>query len=379
MSTIITLLCFILVLGVTVFIHELGHFLFAKKAGIYCYEFSLGMGPVLWKFNRKNDETTYAIRLFPIGGFVQMAGEAVDLDEDIPKEKRMQSKTWMQRFLTVSAGVIFNFLLALIIFFTVGMITGTDDQKAYVGSIGENFNVSSTNLQVGDRVLKISGKDSWSYNKALLLLMTSEGKTISLEVKHENGTKEIINVEPTLVKPILDGDKKVTGYEVVSEKTDDSEYKYGIGLNTKATSVKIKSVKDFFSNIYHAVIYSFVSFVSLIEQMLYTIFYLCVGKISLKSLSGPVGIYQVVGESAKYGFINVIYLIGYICVNVGFINLLPLPAFDGGRVFFMIIEAIRKKPVSPKVENIIHAVGLVLLMILMVVITFNDIVRIFFK
>ena len=379
MSTIITLLCFILVLGVTVFIHELGHFLFAKKAGIYCYEFSLGMGPVLWKFNRKNDETTYAIRLFPIGGFVQMAGEAVDLDEDIPKEKRMQSKTWMQRFLTVSAGVIFNFLLALIIFFTVGMITGTDDQKAYVGSIGENFNVSSTNLQVGDRVLKINGKDSWSYNKALLLLMTSEGKTISLEVKHENGTKEIINVEPTLVKPILDDDKKVTGYEVVSEKTDDSEYKYGIGLNTKATSVKIKSVKDFFSNIYHAVIYSFVSFVSLIEQMLYTIFYLCVGKISLKSLSGPVGIYQVVGESAKYGFINVIYLIGYICVNVGFINLLPLPAFDGGRVFFMIIETIRKKPVSPKVENIIHAVGLVLLMILMVVITFNDIVRIFFK
>lgn len=379
MSTIITLLCFILVLGVTVFIHELGHFLFAKKAGIYCYEFSLGMGPVLWKFNRKNDETTYAIRLFPIGGFVQMAGEAVDLDEDIPKEKRMQSKTWMQRFLTVSAGVIFNFLLALIIFFTVGMITGTDDQKAYVGSIGENFNVSSTNLQVGDRVLKINGKDSWSYNKALLLLMTSEGKTISLEVKHENGTKEIINVEPTLVKPILDDDKKVTGYEVVSEKTDDSEYKYGIGLNTKATSVKIKNVKDFFSNIYHAVVYSFVSFVSLIEQMLYTIFYLCVGKISLKSLSGPVGIYQVVGESAKYGFINVIYLIGYICVNVGFINLLPLPAFDGGRVFFMIIEAIRKKPVSPKVENIIHAVGLVLLMILMVVITFNDIVRIFFK
>lgn len=379
MSTIITLLCFILVLGVTVFIHELGHFLFAKKAGIYCYEFSLGMGPVLWKFNRKNDETTYAIRLFPIGGFVQMAGEAVDLDEDIPKEKRMQSKTWMQRFLTVSAGVIFNFLLALIIFFTVGMITGTDDQKAYVGSIGENFNVSSTNLQVGDRVLKINGKDSWSYNKALLLLMTSEGKTISLEVKHENGTKEIINVEPTLVKPILDDDKKVTGYEVVSEKTDDSEYKYGIGLNTKATSVKIKSVKDFFSNVYHAVIYSFVSFVSLIEQMLYTIFYLCVGKISLKSLSGPVGIYQVVGESAKYGFISVIYLIGYICVNVGFINLLPLPAFDGGRVFFMIIEAIRKKPVSPKVENIIHAVGLVLLMILMVVITFNDIVRIFFK
>ncbi len=378
MSTIITLLCFILVLGVTVFIHELGHFLFAKKAGIYCYEFSLGMGPVLWKFNRKNDETTYAIRLFPIGGFVQMAGEAVDLDEDIPEDKRMQSKTWMQRFLTVSAGVLFNFLLALVIFFIVGMITGTDDQKAYVGSIGENFKVSSSNLQVGDQILKVNGKNSWSSNKTLLLLMVNSGKNLSLDVKHADGTKENIIIEPTLVKEVVDDNNNVI-YEIVSEKTDDSEYKFGIGLKTKSTSVKVNSIKDFFSNVYHGVIYAFVSFASLIDQMVYTCFYLLTGKISLTSLSGPVGIYQVVGESAKYGFINVVYLIGYICVNVGFINLLPLPAFDGGRVFFMIIEAIRKKPVSPKVENIIHAVGLVLLMILMVVITFNDILRLFVK
>ncbi len=378
MSTIITLLCFILVLGVTVFIHELGHFLFAKKAGIYCYEFSLGMGPVLWKFNRKNDETTYAIRLFPIGGFVQMAGEAVDLDENIPEDKRMQSKTWMQRFLTVSAGVLFNFLLALVIFFIVGMITGTDDQKAYVGSIGENFKVSSSNLQVGDQILKVNGKNSWSSNKTLLLLMVNSGKNLSLDVKHADGTKENIIIEPTLVKEVVDDNNNVT-YEIVSEKTDDSEYKFGIGLKTKSTSVKVNSIKDFFSNVYHGVIYAFVSFASLIDQMVYTCFYLLTGKISLTSLSGPVGIYQVVGESAKYGFINVVYLIGYICVNVGFINLLPLPAFDGGRVFFMIIEAIRKKPVSPKVENIIHAVGLVLLMILMVVITFNDILRLFVK
>ena len=258
MSTIITLLCFILVLGVTVFIHELGHFLFAKKAGIYCYEFSLGMGPVLWKFNRKNDETTYAIRLFPIGGFVQMAGEAVDLDEDIPEDKRMQSKTWMQRFLTVSAGVLFNFLLALVIFFIVGMITGTDDQKAYVGSIGENFKVSSSNLQVGDQILKVNGKNSWSSNKTLLLLMVNSGKNLSLDVKHADGTKENIIIEPTLVKEVVDDNNNVI-YEIVSEKTDDSEYKFGIGLKTKSTSVKVNSIKDFFSNVYHGVIYAFFS------------------------------------------------------------------------------------------------------------------------
>lgn len=375
----LTFIYFILVLGITVFIHELGHFIFAKKAGIYCYEFSLGMGPVIWKFNRKNDETTYSLRLFPIGGFVQMAGEAVDLDENIPEDKRMQSKSWFQRFMTVIAGILFNFLLAIIIFFIVGMIVGTDDQKAYVSSIGENFKASSTNLRVGDEILKINGKSSWSNSKALLLMMVNNGKTISLDVKHEDGSKELIVLEPTLVKEILDDDKNVIGYEVLDEKIDDAIYKFGIGLASKETSVKVNSVLDFFKNVYHALIYAFVSFIGLIDQMVHIIMYLFTGKLSLSSLSGPVGIYQVVGESAKYGFINVVYLIGYICVNVGFINLLPLPAFDGGRLFFMIIEAIRKKPVSPKVENIIHSVGLILLMILMVVISFNDIVRIFFK
>ena len=376
-----TLIYFILVLGITVFIHELGHFLFAKKAGIYCYEFSLGMGPALFKFNRKNDETTYCIRLFPIGGFVQMAGEAVDLDENIPKEKRMQSKTWFQRFLTISAGVIFNFLLALIIFFIVGMISGTTDQKAYVGGIGENFKASSTNLQVGDQILKINDKKSEQNSKALLLLTVNSGKTIDVLVRHTDGKEETITIEPTLVKEVLDEDGNVTGYEVndgeVSEK--DAIYKYGISLTSKVTSVKISSFKDFWNNVYYAIIYSFSTFTGLIDQMFNIIVYLCTGKLSLSSLSGPIGIYEVVGESAKYGFINVVYLIGYICVNVGFINLLPLPAFDGGRIFFMIIEAIRRKPVSPKIENIIHAVGLTLLMILMVVITFNDIVRIFVK
>lgn len=373
----LTFIYFILVLGITVFIHELGHFIFAKKAGIYCYEFSLGMGPVIWKFNRKNDETTYSLRLFPIGGFVQMAGEAVDLDENIPEDKRMQSKSWFQRFMTVIAGILFNFLLAIIIFFIVGMIVGTDDQKAYVSSIGENFKASSTNLRVGDEILKINGKSSWSNSKALLLMMVNNGKTISLDVKHEDGSKELIVLEPTLVKEILDDDKNVIGYEVLDEKTDDAIYKFGIGLASKETSVKVNSVLDFFKNVYHALIYAFVSFIGLIDQMVHIIMYLFTGKLSLSSLSGPVGIYQVVGESAKYGFIYVVYLIGYICVNVGFINLLPLPAFDGGRLFFMIIEAIRKKPVSPKVENIIHSVGLVLLMILMVVISFNDIIKLF--
>ena len=113
MSLLITIIAFIFILGVTVTIHEFGHFLFAKKAGIYVYEFSIGMGPRLFKFNRKNDETDYSIRLFPIGGYVQMAGEDIEVDKNIPKDKLLQSKTWLQRFLTMVAGVMFNFLLAI--------------------------------------------------------------------------------------------------------------------------------------------------------------------------------------------------------------------------------------------------------------------------
>ena len=113
--------------------------------------------------------------------------------------------------------------------------------------------------------------------------------------------------------------------------------------------------------------------------MFFTISYLFTGKLSLSNLSGPVGIYNIVGETSKAGFLNVIYLIGYLSINVGFINLLPIPAFDGGRILFLIIEKIRRKPVNPKVENTIHAVGLVLLMILMIAITYNDIVRFIIK
>ena len=130
-----TLVYMILILGIIVFIHEFGHFLFAKKAGIYVYEFSLGMGPRIFKFNRKNDETEYSLRLFPIGGFVRMAGEEVDLDEKIPENKRMQSKTWMERFLTVIAGIMFNFILAIIVFFIVGLLNGASQNKPYISAV----------------------------------------------------------------------------------------------------------------------------------------------------------------------------------------------------------------------------------------------------
>ena len=150
------------------------------------------------------------------------------------------------------------------------------------------------------------------------------------------------------------------------EENGETVYRYGFSI---ATEVK----KGFFN----AIKYGFTKLFSLMEQMLMIIGYLCTGKLSLSSLSGPIGIYKIVGASAKNGLINLVYLTGYLCVNVGIINIIPLPAFDGGRILFLIIEKIKGKPVSPKVENTIHSIGMVLLMILMVAITINDIIKLF--
>lgn len=342
-----SIIYFILVLSITIFIHELGHFLFAKKAGIYVYEFCIGMGPRIFMFKRKNDETEYGIRLFPIGGFVQMAGEEVEVDEEVPKEKRMQSKTWTERFLTIIAGVMFNFLLAIITFTIVGCVVGVPNDKVIVSDINHEYIDYETNLQKGDLITKINGKKVANQDMFLLEFQLVNKQTLYLEVKHQDNKIETVEIVPK------------------EEKVDDTVvYKYGFSLDATPS-------KDFTK----IITYGFTKTWNLIVQMFYTILYLVTGKLSLDSLSGPIGIYNVVSESAKAGFINIIYLIGFLCVNVGFINLLPIPAFDGGRILFMIIEKIKGSPVNPKVENIIHAVGLVLLMILMLVITWNDIFK----
>lgn len=347
MSFLLNLLYFCIVLGITVFIHELGHFLFAKKAGVYVYEFSIGMGPKLFQLKRKNDETEYSIRALPIGGFVSMAGE-VEEDSKIPKEKQLTNKSWNHRFMTIIAGILFNFILAIVIFFLIGLLHGSVSRKTYVGVVEENYPASATNLKVGDEITSINGKGIYSSDLFILEMEVLKGQTIELNVKHEDGTKESI-----LLTPIK---------EETEEKTN---YYYGFQLTSKVEKGLLNAVQ-----------YAFEKTISLILQMIYVIWYLIIGKLSVGSLSGPVGIYTLVGETAKSGFLNLIFLIGYLSLNVGFVNLLPIPAMDGGRAFFLLIEKIKGSPVNPELENKIHTVGLALLMILMIYVTFNDILRI---
>ena len=344
-----TIIYFILILGGIVFFHELGHFLFAKKAGVYIYEFSIGMGPQLFKWKSKKDETMYSIRLLPIGGFVQMAGEEIDPDENIPKEKRMQSKTWLQRFSIMIAGIFFNFVLAIVLLFVVGLINGTPQKETYIGVIDKNSSAYNAGLRENFEILQVNGKKASTKDILSLELIANVKKEVEIKYKDENGNVEIAKFKADTV-----------------DENGTTNYKYGFSLINQKQ-------RGFFSSIK----YAFTKTIELIEYMFFVIWYLITGKISLTNLSGPIGIFTMVGETAKEGLINLVYLMAIIIVNVGFINFLPLPAFDGGRILFLIIEKIKGSPVNPKIENIIHTVGLGLLMLLMVFITYNDILRIF--
>ncbi|MDD2181717.1 MAG: RIP metalloprotease RseP [Bacilli bacterium] len=344
-----TFIYFVLVLGITVFIHELGHFIFAKRAGIYIYEFSLGMGPRIFKFNRPNDETEYSIRLFPIGGYVSMSGEEVEIDESVPKEKRFQSKTWIQKFLTIVAGVLFNFILAIVLLFIVGLVVGSPQNTPIIDSLDEEYPTYSTELKPGDEIVKVNNKKIRSVDRLMMELQLNSGKDLTFEVIDKNNNVKTVELEP---KKIEENGKEV--------------YKYGFSIDNTITRGILPSVK-----------FAFVKTGNLIEQMVIIVTSLVTGQLKLNALAGPIGIYGIVGETARTGLINIVYLIAFLSINVGFINIMPFPAFDGGRLLFLVVEKIKGSPINAKVENVVHNIGFSLLILLMLVVTYNDILRLF--
>lgn len=344
----LSLLWFILILGAIVAVHEFGHFIFAKLSGMYVYEFSIGMGKKIFGKKRKGGETEFCIRAIPLGGFCSIAGEDLE-NKDVPKERQMCNKNFVSRFLVLFAGAFNNFLFAFLILFISALIYGGISTKPYIGAVASEYPAKEAGIEAGDLVLSINDKKITNWDKALVMLQTSNGETMTFKLKKENG--EIVEY---IVKP-----KK----ETLEDGT--KGYKFGISPKYAKEYGFINSIK-----------YAYLKTISLFGSMWDTLKYLFTGRVGIDQLSGPVGIFTIIDSQAKQGIEAVLYLVAYLSINVGIINLLPFPAFDGGRILFLFIEKIFKKPVSPKVENIIHSIGFMLIIGLLIYVTCNDIIRI---
>lgn len=353
---ILALILLILILSILIFLHEFGHYLTAKKFGAYVYEFSLGMGPKIFSFKRKkkDDPTEYSLRLFPIGGFCAIAGEVDEEDGSEVKLKKsdyMCNKPIWQRCIILIAGVTMNFLTGFVVLFISALIWGATNSDSYVGAAPEGYPIAEAGIEVGDRIISINGKNAKTWDRITLILnLKHESDTYTFKVEKQDGSIVDYEVTPNVTKNENGEETKV----------------FGFGQSATRERGIIASLK-----------YAFTKTFSVIASMWSIIGNLLVGHLSLNSLSGPVGVYSIIGQAAHTSAESVLYLIAYLSLNLGFINVLPFPAFDGGRVLFLIIEKIRKKKMNPNIENTINNIGFAILMLLMIIITVKDILKLF--
>lgn len=335
----------ILVFGVIVLVHELGHFLLAKANGIRVDEFSIGMGPRLLSWVK--GETRYSLKLLPIGGSCMM-GE----DEDDTSEGSFNSKSVWARISVVAAGAIFNFILALV--FAVVIISFTGYDKPVISGVVEGFPAEEAGMQAGDRIIKMNHKKINLWREVTYYNMFHQGETV--DVVYER-----------------DGEK----YEITITPKKDEDGSYLLGVTSPSAYEK--------ANVFTAVQYGVYEVKFWICTTLESLKMLITGGVGVDQLSGPVGIVDVVDDtyqqSKEYGalvvFIQMLNIGILLSANLGVMNLLPLPALDGGRLVFLFVEAIRGKRVPPEKEGIVHGIGMVLLLALMAFVLFNDIKRLF--
>lgn len=366
----------LLMLSLLIFVHEGGHFIAAKKCGVHVYEFALGMGPKVLSFKRKNDPTEYTLRALPIGGFCAMAGEEGEDDESLDKDKFMCNKSKIKRIIILVAGVTMNFITAIILLFIIGLSFGSTEQKSIIGRIESGSPADVAGLKVNDKIIECNGYKISTWDKLTIVTnLKNKNNYYEYKVEHEDGSVDTYKITPDEYVVIgsetikLDENNKLKDVlKKYNKKESEVTVSKLVGI---AASSEIK--KDFLS----ALKYAFSKFGSIVSTMLLILGSLFTGKLGLSALSGPVGMYSVVGTVASLGFANLIYLTAYLSINLGVLNILPFPAFDGGRVLFVLIEAITRKKVDPKIEGYFHSVGFILIMLLMVYITFQDVLRLF--
>lgn len=335
----------IFLFGVIIAIHEFGHFSFAKLFDVQVNEFALGMGPTILK--KKKGDTTYALRLLPIGGFVSMEGE----DEESTNPRAFNNKPAWQRLIIIAAGAILNLILGVVVVgicLSCGDLVGTRQIHSFM----ENSVSDKSGLQAGDEIIKINNTHVYS----------SQG--VSFNMVRDTDNKLDITV-------IRDGEKVlVEGVEFKQFEFEGRKYVqqdfYIVGENPTVLNV----LKN-----------AFLDSASIVQMVRLSLVDIVTGKYGMKDVSGPIGTISAIAESTaqpvefKDKILTALNFLSMITINVGMFNLLPLPALDGGRLFFILIEMIRRKPVPAKKEGIVHTVGLVLLLIFMAIVSINDVIK----
>ncbi len=335
----------IFLFGIIIAIHEFGHFIFAKLFGVKVNEFALGMGPTLFK--KQKGETTYALRLLPIGGFVSMEGE----DEASEDDRAFNNKPAWQRFIIVAAGAVLNLILGVLVVAICLTSEGIVGSRT-VYKFSENAVSSQYGLKEGDEIVKINNTPVYSFRGVAFNMARDPDNKIDFTVIRDGEKIELKDVE-------------FAQYEYEGRTFVQQDF-YILGYTPTFINVCENAVLDS---------------ASIIQMVRLSLVDLVTGHYGLKDMSGPVGTISAIAETTaqapdfKEKMITALTLLSYITINVGVFNLLPIPALDGGRLFFIFVEILRRKPINPKKEGKIHAVGLILLLLFMAVVTVSDIIK----
>lgn len=336
-----SILVAILVFSVVILVHEMGHFLVARRVGIEVEEFSIGFGPKLAGFGAAG--TQFSVRLIPMGGYVKMLGEEGEEEElttDNPNS--YQNKSPLQRMAVIAAGPVMNFVLALVLFILIfGVIGGVTLKEPRIGDVVPGLPAEAAGMQAGDEIVSIDTHEMAQWADIQNYIRSNPGKTLNFTVRRGG---ELLNL-------------------AVTPRMGESYSEVGIVPTIGRLSI-LASIKEGFVQTFHLTIEIVKSLVGIVTR-----------QVPADDITGPIGIVYFVGQAAQAGLINVLYLAALISVNLGLFNLLPIPALDGSKLVFLGVELIRKRPLDPRKESLVHLVGFALLISLMLFVMYRDIVR----
>ena len=350
----LTMASFILVLGVVIFVHELGHFLAAKSVGIRVERFSIGYPPRA--FGKQIGETDYCLSWIPFGGYVKMAGmidESFDNKPLTGEPFEFMSKNTGQKALVIVAGVIMNFLLAAGIYTGVTLSEGIPYVKdPIVETVSPGLPAEAAGIEAGDRILAVDGREVATWEEMVEVIHGNPEVPVAIRWEHEGAVQEA-QVTPQRQKTLVEGDLKEVGLIGISPRFvyRPAGFLEAIGAGGRLT-------------------------VQYLQLGLKSLSMLVTGQASIKDLGGPIAIAKWSGESAKGGAASLILFIAFISINIGLLNLLPVPALDGGHLAIILIEGVSRRPLSNRVKLAVQQVGMVLLLGLMAIVIFNDLGRV---